>query len=229
MKNDLKDILIIVPAYNEEKTIQSVIEDLKKHGYNYILVIDDGSNDKTFEIAKNNCVHVAQHLLNRGVGVASATGFEIAKILNPGIVVTFDADGQHNASEIAKLIEPIEVGKADVVIGSRMLGKLEIPLKRFVYNKIANLVTLILYGFTISDTQSGMKAFNRRAYNAIIIETAKMEFCSEIVHKIKKNNLSFKEVKIKSNYTEYSLSKGQNFIIGIKTFFRLVLNRMLSK
>lgn len=229
MKDDFKDILIIIPAYNEEKTIQSVIEDLKKHSYNYILVIDDGSNDKTFEIARKNGVYLARHLLNRGAGVASATGFEIAKILNPEIVVTFDADGQHNANEIIRLIEPIQRGEADVVIGSRMLGKLEMPWKRFIYNKIANLVTFILYGFTISDTQSGMKAFNGKAYNAISIETAKMELCSEIVHKIKKNNLSFKEVKIKSNYTKYSLSKGQNFMTGIKTFFRLVLNRMLSK
>ncbi|MBN1384716.1 MAG: glycosyltransferase family 2 protein [Elusimicrobia bacterium] len=226
MKTVFNNILILIPAYNEEGSIQNVIQDLKSCGYNNILVIDDNSVDKTYEIVNKLNVYVVKHLLNRGVGCASATGFEIAKILNPEIVVTFDADGQHDADDIIKLIEPIQKGEVDVVIGSRMLAKSGMPWKRIIYNKIANIATLVIYGFTLSDTQSGLKAFNRKAFNLIDIETSRMEFCSEIIHKLKEKKLKFKEVEVKSIYTDYSLSKGQGLVNGIKTFIRLVLDRL---
>jgi len=223
---DTMDILIVVPAYNEEKTIKQVIEDLRSCGYRHILVVDDSSADKTSETAKGLGAYVARHPLNRGAGSASATGFEIAKILDPEIVVTFDADGQHDAKDISKLTGPIQKDEVDVVIGSRMLAKSGMPMIRVFYNRIANAVTFICYGISTTDTQSGLKAFGRKAYNAISIETGGMEFCSEIVHKIKKNNLRFKEVQIRSIYTEYSLSKGQGFGLGIKTLIRLILSRL---
>lgn len=226
MNTIFNNVLILIPAYNEEKSIQGVIENLKNHGYVNILVIDDGSVDNTFEIVSKLNVYVARHLLNRGVGSASATGFEIAKILNPEIVVTFDADGQHDAADIIELIEPIQKDEVDVVIGSRMLAKSGMPWKRIIYNKIANIATLVVYGFTLSDTQSGLKAFNRKAFSLIDIETSRMEFCSEIIHKLKEKKLRFKEVGVKSIYTEYSLSKGQGFINGIKTLIRLALDRL---
>ena len=224
-----KDILIIIPAYNEEKSIRLVIDGLREYGYEHILVIDDGSSDRTFEIAKGLSVYVTRHLLNRGAGTATATGFEIARILDPEIVVTFDADGQHDAADVIRLIEPIKRGEADVVIGSRMLAKRPaMPLRRMIYNKIANMTTFAFYGFSVSDTQSGLKAFNRKAFNAIEIRTARMEFCSEIIARIKKNSLRFKEIPVKSIYTDYSLSKGQSFSMGLETFMRLALNKLLG-
>lgn len=225
VEDKLKDILIVIPAYNEEKNIQAVIEDLRRHGYNKILVIDDGSDDQTYNIANRLDVYLARHALNIGVGNASATGFEIARMLNSEILVTFDGDGQHDAADIAKLIDPIRQDQVDVVIGSRMLTKSDMPLRRVLYNKIANIITFILYGFSVSDTQSGLKAFNRKAYNLIEIETSGMEFCSEIIYKIKQENLRFKEIQVRTIYTDYSLSKGQNFLLGIKTLFRLILSR----
>lgn len=229
MGNQSKDILIVIPAYNEEKTIGSVIEDLRAHGYNHILVIDDGSIDKTFEIAASLNVYVVKHIINIGAGGASTTGIEIAKIIDPKIIVTFDADGQHKADEIIKLVTPIQNDEVDVVIGSRFLEKSVVPPKRFIYNKIANLVTFILYGFSLSDTQSGLKAFNRKAYNAINIDTLRMEFCSEIIYRIKQEKLRIKEVNVKPVYSAYSLSKGQNFFIGITTFSRLVSSRIFGR
>jgi len=224
-----KNILIIIPAFNEEKIIESTVNNLKEYGYNNILIVDDGSSDRTSEIAGKLEVFLVRHLINRGAGLASATGFEIAKILNPEIIVTFDADGQHNAADVEKLINPILRDEADVVIGSRMLSKSGMPFKRRIYNRIANIVTFIFYGVWVSDTQSGLKAFNRKAYNLIDIEQARMEFCSEIIYKIHKNNLKYKEVAIKPFYTKYSLSKGQGFIMGIKTFTRLLLGRLAGR
>jgi len=224
----MKDILILIPAYNEEKSICQVVNGLKSRGYDNILVVDDGSNDRTFEMVHRLNVYVARHLLNRGAGNATATGFAIAKILDPEIIVTFDADGQHDASDIVKLIGPIKRGEADVVISSRMLAKRPaMPSRRIIYNKIANLATFIFYGFSVSDTQSGLKAFSRKAFNAIEIKSAGMEFCSEIIAKIKEKGLKFKEVSVRSIYTDYSMSKGQSFVTGVETFFRLVLNKVL--
>lgn len=229
MKNGLKDILVIIPAYNEEKTIKSIIEDLKRNGYLNILVVDDGSNDRTFEIANGLNVYVARHLLNRGLGSALATGFEIAKILDFDTIVTYDADGQHDAEDIMNLVEVIQRNEADVAIGSRMLIRKGMPWKRVFYNKIANAITLLIYGFSMSDTQSGLRVLNRKAYNLLNIETSKMECSSEIVYKIKKGGLRFKEVKIKPIYTDYSLSKGQSFSRGIKTLIRLMLSRLTRR
>lgn len=226
----MTDVLVIMPAYNEEMTIKGVIDGLRSHGYSSILLVDDGSDDGTFEIARDLDVYIARHSLNIGAGNAMATGFEIAKILKPRIVVTFDADGQHDAGDIAKLIEPICRDETDVVIGSRFLTrKSGMPWKRMLYNKIANIATFLIYGFAVSDTQSGLKAFNARAYNTISIETAKMEFCSEIIAKIRKNRLRFREVGIKSIYTSYSLSKGQSLAVGIDTLIRLILNKLMRR
>lgn len=222
----MSDILVVIPAYNEEKSLPSVIEGLKRSGHAEILVVDDGSSDRTFDTALASGVYAARHSLNRGAGSAAATGFEIARILDPDILVTFDADGQHDADDIKKLTGPIESGETDVVIGSRMLKGSGMPWKRTLYNTIANIATFVIYGFSVSDTQSGLRSFSRKAYNAINIGTSKMEYCSEIVHEIKRNNLRYKEVPVRTIYTDYSLSKGQGFAVGIETLIRLVLDRL---
>ncbi|MBD3271642.1 MAG: glycosyltransferase [Elusimicrobia bacterium] len=229
LSSSSKNILILIPAYNEGKGIKYAIEKLKHDGYRNILVIDDGSIDNTYEIISKLDIYVARHIINRGAGAASSTGFEIAKILKPDIVVTYDADGQHDSEDIPELIKPIISNEADVVFGSRMLGKSGMPWKRMIYNKIANIVTMIIYGITVSDTQSGLKAFNKRAYNTINIKTSRMEFCSEIVHQVKEKNLRFKEVKVKTIYTDYSMSKGNDLVSGIKTVIRLVLSRLMVR
>lgn len=224
-----KNILIIMPAYDEEQAIGKVISDLKASGYGNILVVDDGSKDKTFEIANNLGVYTARHVLNRGLGSALATGFEIAKILDFEIIVTFDADGQHKVRDIAKVIEPLKKQEADVVIGSRMSGLKGMPKIRFLYNAIANFITFIFYGYSSTDTQSGLRAFNKKAYSLVDISSSKMECSSEIIYKIRKSDLRLQNVKIEPVYTEYSLSKGQSLTTGIKTFFRLIIDRLLKE
>ncbi|MCX7881206.1 MAG: glycosyltransferase family 2 protein, partial [Patescibacteria group bacterium] len=89
-------VFIIIPAFNEEKAIGSVIASIKKEGWKNIIVVDDGSEDETFEKAKREKVIVLRHILNRGKGAAVKTGVEYAKLKNPEIIITFDADGQHN-------------------------------------------------------------------------------------------------------------------------------------
>ena len=99
--------LIIVPAFNEEKSLGGVIDDLKKFGYKNILVVNDGSKDDTEKIARGKNVTVISHIMNRGLGAALGTGFAYAKKEKYDILVTFDADGQHKATDIESLISPI--------------------------------------------------------------------------------------------------------------------------
>lgn len=227
--DNFNDVLIIMPAYNEETTIGTVIKDLKNSGYKKILVIDDGSKDNTYEIASGLGVYTARHILNRGLGSALATGLEIAQILDFDMVVTFDADGQHKVGDIIKLIEPLKKNEADVAIGSRMSSITMMPKARLLYNAIANLITFIFYGYSSADTQSGLRAFNKRAYKLVDISSSKMECSSEIIYKIRKSGLKLKQVKIEPIYTDYSLSKGQSLFMGVKTFFRLIVDRLLKE
>lgn len=218
-------VTAVVPAYNEEKIIGQVLTDLKNF-VNKIIVVDDGSSDKTAEIAERSGAEVYRHFLNRGLGASLKTGFEAAlKDDETAAVVTFDADGQHQASDILSLIQPIVEQKTDVVIGSRFLRIQKMPLLRLIYNWLANFITFLFSGLWVTDSQSGLRAFSKPALKKIEIYCDRMEISSEIIHQIKKQNLRFQEIPIKAIYTHYSLSKGQNFLLGIQTFFRLLIHK----
>jgi glycosyltransferase involved in cell wall biosynthesis len=118
-------VLIVIAAYNEERAISDVIAALKKEGYkgNEIIVVDDGSKDNTAEKAKRSGATVLKHAINRGQGAALRTGMDYAIMNHADIIVHFDADGQHNPKEIKDVILPIIKKEADVVLGSRFLGR----------------------------------------------------------------------------------------------------------
>ena len=211
----------IIPAFNEEKTLGAVILNLKKH-VSQIIVVDDGSTDKTGPIAREKNAKVYRHLINRGLGGALKTGIEAALQNKADIIITLDADGQHDPNEIPKLIKPIIERKADAVIGSRFLTRQPMPLFRRMGNNFLNLVTFFLFGVRTSDSQSGMRAFSKKAAQSLEINSNGMEVSSEILKEIKVKKLKMKEVPIKSIYTDYSLSKGQGFIPGIKTLIKIL-------
>src|SRR5919198_2259838 len=129
-----KRVVVIIPAYNEERTITGVIRGLNRQGLTRLIVIDDGSSDHTSELAAHEDVILLRHILNRGLGGALGTGINAALRLGAEIIVTFDADGQHDPNDISRLLEPIENGEADVVIGSRMLEPLGMPYPRRLAN-----------------------------------------------------------------------------------------------
>lgn len=196
--------LIIIPAYDEEKSIAAVIFDLESHGYKNILVVDDGSSDKT--AARATGAVTVRHVINRGLGAALGTGFEYARKNNFDIAVTFDADGQHKAKDIKRILAPLSSGRADVVVGSRLVGnKKNIPLDRLILNYLSNLATLFLYRVWATDTLSGLRAFDKKAINCIKIKTQRMEVSNEFFREIKRNQLRFCEVPVRPVYTEYSL------------------------
>lgn len=220
------DFYIVIPAFNESKVISSVISDVKKEGFKKIIVVDDCSADNTSSISELAGAIVARHEVNRGAGAATKTGLDLAKSLGAKFVVTIDADGQHDPSDISRLIPFTQ--KYDVVIGSRMINSKGMPLIRQIYNSIGSMITFILYGIYVKDSQTGFKIFNQKALSKIKIIFDRYEFCSEVLHEISKNNLTYKEVPIKVIYTEYSLSKGQSFSNGVKMVLKMMM-RLFSK
>jgi glycosyltransferase involved in cell wall biosynthesis len=221
-----KRIIIVIPAYNEERSIIAVIRGLKQQGFVRLIVVDDGSSDRTSELARQEGVILLRHILNRGLGGALGTGISAALRLGADLIVTFDADGQHDPHDIGRLLEPIENGEADVVIGSRMLNPIGMPYPRRVANWTANLVTYLLFRVWSTDSQSGLRAFSRHAAARMQLLTSGMEVSSEIIAETVKNGLQWQEVPVKAIYTDYSLSKGQSFTVGIRTLMRLILAKV---
>ena len=219
--------LVIIPAYNEQKTIGGVIDAVKQHT-SRIIVVDDGSQDKTASIARTKGCTVKSHIINRGLGAALCTGFVYAKKIGATHVITLDADGQHNPADIPRLISKLNEGY-DVVVGSRLIETKGMPLTRIYANKIANLITI--GGHITTDSQSGLRAFKINALNKLkLISTTPpgMEISSQIIEEIYKNKLNFAEIPIKPVYTDYSLSKGQSFLTGLKTWWRLLVLRLFK-
>ncbi|MEM4522970.1 MAG: glycosyltransferase family 2 protein [Nitrososphaeria archaeon] len=162
-------LVITIPAFNEEKTIAKVIQEIPKEIEGLkevkILVIDDGSTDKTAEIAKRaGADYILVHKRNLGLAKTFKDGLDFALAIGADIIVNIDADAQYNAKEIPKLIEPILKGEADIVLGNRQIDKLDhMPRGKKIGNKIATWVTRKFSGMDIKDAQTGFRAFSREA------------------------------------------------------------------
>ncbi len=226
-KSGTKKIFIVMPAFNEEKVIGRVIDSVRSEGFDNLIVIDDGCEDGTAEIADKRGAIVYRHLLNRGLGGALGTGLAGALKLEADVIVTFDSDGQHNPKDIRNVISPILKGKADVVIGSRLINPKGMPLLRRVGNFGLNIITYILFGVWTTDSQSGFRAFSAQAAKKINIRTNRMEVSSEIIREIGRNRLRFQEVPIKAIYTDYSLRHGQSSINAIRIVAKLILKKLM--
>ena len=232
----MKKLFIILPAFNEEKVIAKVLDDLKKQLKHLeqlkqfkqlepvMIVVDDASFDKTGKIAKDKGAIVLRHIINRGLGGALATGLEYARINQADIAVTMDSDGQHDPQDLHKIIKPILEKKAEVVIGSRFLEKSNsIPWDRKPILWVSNIITFLFFRIYTTDSQSGFRAFSKKAIEKIRLKTQRMEVSSELFDQIKKNNLKLIEVPVKVVYTSYSRAKGQSNLNTIKVMIKLIL------
>lgn len=217
-------IVAIIPAYNEEQTIADVLERTRPF-VDELIVVDDGSTDRTAQIARMHGAHVLTHVINRGLGASLGTGFAFAKLMGADVVVTLDADGQHDPQDIPAFLLAIEQG-TDVVIGSRMMHPRGMPLYRQLANWLGNLCTFVLFGAWVTDSQSGFRALTSYAIRHIEIKTNRMEVSSELIAEARRHGLVLREIPIKAIYSVYSLSKGQNFCVGIKTLIKLILRRI---
>jgi len=207
---------VIVPAYNEGKRIANVIKQIKKYAKN-IIMVDDGSKDDTYNIAKRTGVDVLKHLINLGKGAALKTGCDYAIKKGATNLVVMDADGQHDPSEIPHFIN--NLNKVDIVFGYRDLKKM--PLISKFGNWFINKSTKLLYSLDLKDTQTGYRAFRSSCYKKIRWRAIDYSIESEMIANVWKYNYKYKEIPIKTIYKDKY--KGTTVLDGIKIVFNMIL------
>lgn len=195
-------IIACIPAFNEEKTIASVVVKALRH-VDKVIVCDDGSTDLTGEIAGKLGAEVIRHERNRGKGMALRSMLSRARELNPDIVVMLDADGQHDADEIPRLIEPVKKDEADIVIGSRFMegARSDAPLYRRFGLRLINSLSNKTMKASVKDTQSGFRAFNAKCLRELEeAESSGFGIESEQIVLAAKKGLRMLEVPITIRY-----------------------------
>ena len=192
-----------------------------------VIVVDDGSSDDTTAKAREAGATVITHPNNSGAGAATMTGIEAARRMGADIVITLDADGQHDTSDVPSLLQPILENTADIVYANRFGQKNKIPFIRRVFNAIGNIVTLLATGIWMRDSQCGFKVFGPRALADIDLKMSGFEFCTEIVRETAQHRWRWVQIPIKVLYSEYTLAKGQSFAHGIRTAFKILLRSFL--
>ncbi len=217
---------IVIPAFNEGKRISKVLKSLAKTDYS-VIVVDDGSSDNTSsEVKKFRKVKLINHETNRGQGAALKTGIRAALKLKSDTIITFDADGQHRASEIEKFTKKIEEGY-DVVLGSRFLKKTKLPLRRKIILKGSILVERVFLGVKLTDAHNGFRAFSVKAARKIKIKEDGMAHASEIIYRIKEKDLSYCEIPVNIKYSKDTMIKGGNtFLRSIHILFQIIKMRL---
>jgi dolichol-phosphate mannosyltransferase len=211
-----------MPAYNEAHAIAEVIKGCKKY-VDKVVVVDDGSTDNTVDIAESLGAYVVRHEINKGYGAALKNCFETARQLDADAMVIIDSDGQHDPSEIPKLLEPLKDG-FDLVIGSRFVngnGK-NVPIYRKFGMKVLDIATYIAGGLNVTDSQSGYRAYGKRAIENINLNGTDMSAGSEILIQAKDHKLKFTEVEIHCRYDIENCSSEHPFIHGPKVLFRIL-------
>lgn len=206
---------VVIPAYNEETNIRKVIEETKKYISN-IIVVDDGSKDKTFEEAKKENIIVLKHIINLGKGAALKTGCDYAIKHGASEIIVLDADAQHEPSKIPNFLKELE--NVDVVLGYRKLSR-SMPFILKYGNWFINKITKLLYGLNLHDTQCGYRAFTANAYKKIRWKSSDYSMESEMIANIGKRRLKYKEIAIKTIYADKY--KGTTIIDGIKIVYNL--------
>ncbi|WP_319592643.1 glycosyltransferase family 2 protein [Methanosarcina flavescens] len=196
-----QNITVVLPAYNEEVSIGSIVLLTSQYADN-VIVVDDGSSDRTAEVAGKAGAEVVRHETNRGKGAALKTGFTAAADLGADVIVTMDSDGQHNPAEIPRLVAPILKGEADMVNGSRYLNGLDknTPAYRRVGQTILDGVTNLNSGLRITDSQSGFRAFSASTKDVFRFTAKGMAIESEMLADAGRHGLRITEVEIGVRY-----------------------------
>jgi glycosyltransferase involved in cell wall biosynthesis len=217
---------VVIPAYNEGPVISRVVSEVKRAGY-AVVVVDDGSSDATVEEARAAGAGVITHPFNLGQGAALQTGIDYAVAQGAEVIVTFDADGQHRVSDIARLVEALVEERADFALGSRFLGQAPNlpPLRRLLLHA-ATAFTRLTTGLQVTDTHNGLRAMTRRAAAAIRLRQNRMAHASELLSQIAASGLRYVERPVTIEYTAYSLAKGQSLGDAVLILLDLFARRL---
>lgn len=218
--------IVIVPAYNESARIGAVIRAVRPLA-DRVIVVDDGSSDRTADAAAAAGARVISHAVNRGQGAALRTGTAAALAADAELVVHFDGDGQHGAEAIEALIAPIRDGRADVVYGSRFMGvrSVGMPASRRLLLWAARQFSVLVLGIprSFTDPQSGLRAMSAAAARDIEFTQDRMAHCSELLRNVSRSNYRVVEVPVKVIYTDETISKGQKAVDALRIVWQLVM------
>tara|TARA_Y100000310_G_C20662350_1_gene805462 strand:+ start:306 stop:983 length:678 start_codon:yes stop_codon:yes gene_type:complete len=216
-------VFVVIPAYNEERRIRKVLKSLAPYNYK-VIVVDDGSSDNTISVVeKFKSVLLLVNKKNQGQGASLRKGINRALKEGADIIINFDADGQHRASEISKFVKPILRGEVDVVLGSRFLRKNELPLSRKILLKGSIFVERFFLGVKLSDAHNGFRAFSRSAARKIKIRENRMAHASEIVKEIGRLGLKYKEIPVNIKYNQDVVNKGSgSYLTAVKVGLRIL-------
>ncbi len=216
------NVVAIIPAYNEEVTIGSVVLRTRKY-VDRVIVVDDGSDDKTAEVAELAGAEVIKLDQNYGKAYALMRGFERAKELGCGVVVTLDGDGQHNPDEIPQVINPVVEDGTDLVVGSRFLNRSgKIPSYRILGQKILTFATNLSSGIKITDSQCGFRALSRKALENLDFESDGYSIESDMISHLSSKGFTIKEVPISAIYDVPNKHKKNPFAHGFSVLGNLI-------
>ena len=219
------NVVAIIPAYNEEKALADVIGKTLEH-VDEVIVVDDGSSDKTSEVAIEAGARVIKHSVNLGKGEALKSGFKA--IGDDSIIITIDGDGQHNPSEIPDLVRPIIEDGADLVNGSRYMNGPEenTPAYRRVGQKVLDIATNISAGTKVTDSQSGFRAFSPKSRNVFRFKDTGFGIESEMLVDAAESGLKIVEIPITVRY-DLDGSTKDPITHGVGVLFNIAKDKVL--
>lgn len=218
------DTWIVIPLYNERTVIEQVIVDLRVH-FDHIVCIDDGSVDGSAAVAASAGARVVHHPVNLGQGAALQTGFEYVEAHPEArYIVTFDADGQHRVSDAVEMVDLAKADDLAIVFGSRFLDDRTNPgwLKHVIL-KTAVWVTNLTTGLRLTDAHNGLRVIRTDAARRIELEQDGMAHATEIVLKLGRTKLPWKEYPVELLYTDYSKAKGQSVLNSVNILVDLLV------
>ena len=193
-------LAIIIPAYNEEKTIEELLNKLRRYPKEDIVVVDDGSSDRTADIVTKCGATLLKHGTNKGKGMAHRTGFAYAIMQDYDAVITMDADGQHAPEEIEYFLR--KTGEADILVGTRNMSLANMPLLRYLTNKVTSLVVSLIASQRVFDSQSGYRYISTEILKCVPLKTTRFQTESEILIKASRMGFKISTVPISTIYRE---------------------------
>lgn len=219
-------VIAVIPAYNEASRLEGVLARLRPF-VQQIVVVDDGSADDTWGVAKRAGVTVLRHGVNRGQGAALRTGTMAALRLGADVVVHLDADGQHHPEALIDALAPIREQRADIVIGSRFLGVVPegMPFLRRVLLGAARQFNRWTLGIParVTDPQSGFRLLRAEAARALVFRQDRMAHASELLRVITRSSWRWVEVPVPVSYSQETLAKGQKTLDAPRIAWQLIL------
>ena len=217
-------VVVVVPLYNEETVIGSVVDELLER-FSHVVCVDDGSTDRSGEVARAHGATVITHPMNLGQGAALQTGIVYARSLaTTEYLITFDGDGQHRVDDVVEMLALAREKNLAIVFGSRFLDRRTKPgwSKKMVL-KVAVFITRLVTGLKLTDAHNGLRVMRRDALDHVNLLQDRMSHATEIVQQLAKTHLRWREYPVEVLYTEYSKRKGQSLLNSINILFDLVV------